>query len=139
MKEWTPAITAVRADRREKGGKRGVRTCGDAGNDEPEDASNSAEDPAPVRDGRVRVAIGRVESVVADLDHGRAVVRHLHAQHDDPAHTHTHTHTLLNSPAGLRHSLLACARCSRNTVLLFCKCGPHELLETDRLKKAAAP
>lgn len=94
MKEWTPAITAVRADRREKGGKRGVRTCGDAGNDEPEDASNSAEDPAPVRDGRVRVAIGRVESVVADLDHGRAVVRHLHAQHDDPAHTHTHTHVV---------------------------------------------
>ncbi len=65
---------------------RGVaRTCGDAGDDEPEDTGNGADDPAPVGDGRVGVAVGRVEGVVADLDHCCAVVRQLHADHNDSA------------------------------------------------------
>ncbi len=63
----------------------GARTGGDAGDDEPEDAGDSGQDPAPVGDGRVDVAVGRLLRVVADLDHRRAVVAQLHAHHDHAA------------------------------------------------------
>ena len=81
-----------------------ILTCRDAGNDEPEHASHSSQDPAPVRNGRVGVAIGCIKGVVADLDHCCSIVRQLHADYNDPAHT-IHCHCQHTRLTPLRHIL----------------------------------